>query len=48
MLLYAKTKNDDFDDATINHRDGYSLYIRTLDLNTDFEGIKNRLESFVK
>ena len=48
MLLYAKTKNDDFDDATINHRDGYSLYIRTLDLNTDFDGIKNRLESFVK
>ncbi len=47
MLLYAKTKNDDFDDATINHRDGYSLFIRTLDLNTDFEGIKQRLESFV-
>ncbi len=47
MLLYAKTKNDDFDDATINHRDGYSLFIRTLDLNTDFEGIKKRLESFV-
>ena len=47
MLLYAKTKNDDFDDATINHRDGYSLFIRTLDLNTDFDGIKKRLESFV-
>ena len=47
MLLYAKTKNDDFDDATINHRDGYSLFIRTIDLNTDFEGIKKRLESFV-
>ena len=47
MLLYAKTKNDDFDDATINHRDGYSLFIRTLDLNSDFDGIKKRLESFV-
>ena len=47
MLLYAKTTNDDFDDATIKHRDGYSLFIRTLDLNTDFEGIKKRLESFV-
>ena len=47
MLLYAKTKNDDFDDATINHRDGYSLFIRTLDLNADFDGIKKRLESFV-
>ena len=48
MLLYAKTKNDDFNDATINHRDGYSLFIRTLDLNTDFEDIKKRLECFVK
>lgn len=35
------------DDATINHRDGYSLFIRTLDLNTDFDGIKKRLESFI-
>lgn len=48
MLLYAKTKNDDFDDATINHRDGYSIFIRTLNLDTDFESIKQRLESFVK
>lgn len=47
MLLYAKTKDTDFDDATITHRDGYSLYIRTLDLNTDFENIKKRLDSFV-
>jgi 5-methylcytosine-specific restriction enzyme subunit McrC len=48
MLLYAMTTKDDFDDATIKHRDGYSLYIRTLDLNTDFEGIKMRLENFTK
>ncbi len=47
MLLYAKTKDADFDDATITHRDGYSLYIRTLDLNTDFEDIKKRLDSFL-
>lgn len=47
MLLYAKTKKDEIDDAQINHRDGYSIYIRSLDLNTDFEGIKTRLESFV-
>lgn len=47
MLLYAKTTKDDFDDATINHSNGYSLFIRTLDLNTNFEGIKKRLESFV-
>ena len=48
MLLYAKTKDADFDDAQITLRDGYTLYIRTLDLNTDFETIKKRLESFVE
>ncbi len=47
MLLYAMTKEDDFDDAQITHRDGYTLYIRTLDLNTDFESIKRRLDSFI-
>lgn len=47
MLLYAKTKEDDLEDAQITHRDGYTLYIRTLDLNTEFEKIKNRLESFI-
>ena len=47
MLLYAKTKNDDIDDVTTNHKDGYSLFIRTLDLNIEFEKIKERLESFV-
>lgn len=31
MLLYAKTKEDVFEDAQITHRDGYTLYIRTLD-----------------
>ena len=48
MLLYAKTKEAVFDDAQITHRDGYTLYIRTLDLNTNFETIKKRLESFVE
>lgn len=47
MLLYAKTKGVAFDDAQIRHRDGYSIYIRTLDLNTDFESIKKRLEAFI-
>ena len=47
MLLYAKTKGVAFDDAQITHRDGYSIYIRTLDLNTDFESIKKRLDSFI-
>ena len=47
MLLYAKTKGAAFDDAQITFRDGYSIYIRTLDLNTDFESIKKRLEAFI-
>ena len=48
MLLYAKTKEEDFEDAQITHRDGYSLLIRTLDLNAKFENIKKRLDSFVE
>ena len=48
MLLYAKTKEDIGDDKTIALRDGYSLYIRTLDLNTNFENIKKRLDSFIE
>ena len=47
MLLYAKTREDVLDDSKIVHKDGYTLYIRTLDLNTDFETIKKRLDSFV-
>lgn len=47
MLLYAKTKSDDLDDKVITHRDGYTIYIRTLNLNTDFSEIQHRLDSFV-
>lgn len=47
MLLYAKTKEEALEDALIAHKDGYNLFIRTLDLNTDFEAIKNRLDSFI-
>ena len=47
ILLYAKTKEEIFEDAQITHRNGYTLYIRTLDLNSDFGTIKNRLDSFI-
>lgn len=47
MLLYAKTKSDDLDDKVITHRDGYTIFIRTLNLNTEFSEIQHRLESFV-
>ena len=48
MLLYAKTKDAVFEDAQIRHRDGYTLYIRTLDLNKDFADIKKRLDSIIE
>ena len=47
MLLYAKTNEDVIDDAMISLQDGYKIYIRTLDLNKDFESIKKRLDSIV-
>ena len=47
MLLYAKTQVDDITDAQISHRDGFTLYIRTLDLNSDFDEIRKRLDSFI-
>ena len=47
MLLYAKTKNDELDDAQINHKDGYSIFIRSLDLNTDFDSLMSRLDGFI-
>ena len=47
MLLYAKTNEDFLDDAQIAFEDGYSIFVKTLNLNDDFDGIKSRLESFV-
>ncbi|MBO4560539.1 MAG: 5-methylcytosine-specific restriction endonuclease system specificity protein McrC [Bacteroidaceae bacterium] len=47
MLLYAKTQKGSIDDAQIKHRDGFTVFIRTLDLNMDFEAIRHRLNSFV-
>ena len=47
MLLYAKTKEDLFEDAKITHKTGFTLYIKTLNLNTPFEDIKKRLDSFI-
>ena len=47
MLLYAKTKENMGDNKQIALKDGYTLYIRTLDLNIDFESIKKRLDSFI-
>ena len=47
MLLYAKTQEEITPDGQMKHRDGNTIFFRTLDLNTDFETIKERLDSFV-
>ena len=47
MLLYAKTQEDIVPNGHIKRKDGNSIYFRTLDLNTDFETIKEQLNSFV-
>lgn len=47
MLLYAKTGDEIQPDNEIRLSDGNVIYYRNLDLNRDFEGIKNQLETFV-
>ncbi len=47
MLLYAKTQEDIVADGQMVFRDGNVIYYRTLDLNQDFDKIKERLDSFV-
>jgi len=47
MLLYAKTQEEIVPDGQLKRKDGNCIYFRTLDLNTNFETIKNRLDSFV-
>lgn len=47
MLLYAKTQEEIVPDGHIKHKDGNTIFFRTLDLNTDFEAIKNCLDNFI-
>lgn len=47
MLLYAKTQEEITPDGQMKFKDGNTIYFRTLDLNTDFETIKKRLDSFL-
>jgi len=47
MLLYAKTQEDIVPDGQMKQRDGNTIYFKTLDLNSDFDTIKKRLDSFV-
>ena len=47
MLLYAKTQEEIVPDGQMKQRDGNTIYFKTLDLNSDFETIKKRLDSFI-
>jgi len=47
MLLYAKTQEEVVPDGYMTQNDGNVIYFKTLDLSTDFEAIKNRLDSFI-
>ena len=47
MLLYAKTQEEIVPDGQIKIKTGNYIYFRTLDLNTNFETIKKRLDSFI-
>jgi len=48
MLLYAKTQEDIVPDGQMKRKDGNYIFFKTLDLNTDFEGIRERLDSLYK
>ena len=46
MLLYAKTDEEQYPDNTYN-MSGNRISVKTLDLNQDFDGIKEQLDSIV-
>lgn len=48
MLLYAKTQEEIQPAGQMKWHDGNTIYYRNLDLNQDFNGIKQQLEDLVK
>ena len=48
MLLYAKTQEEVVPDDSIVTNDGNRISFRTLDLNQDFEGIKEQLNKILE
>ena len=48
MLLYAKTQEEFQPDGQMKWHDGNMIYYRNLNLNQDFDGIKQQLENIVK
>ena len=47
MLLYAQTQNEGVINYSYPHRDGNVFYVKSLDLNQDFDSIKAQLENII-
>ena len=47
MLLYAQTQGEGEMDYTYVNNDGNMFYVKSLDLNQDFQSIKAQLENIV-
>jgi 5-methylcytosine-specific restriction enzyme subunit McrC len=47
MLLYAQTQDEGKMNYSYPHRDGNVFYVKSLDLNQDFDSIKAQLENIV-
>lgn len=47
MLLYAKTQEEVVPDGKVNYNTGNTIYVKTLDLNQKFEGIKSQLDKLI-
>lgn len=47
MLLYAQTQDEGVMNYSYPHRDGNVFYVKSLDLNQDFDAIKDQLEMVI-
>lgn len=47
MLLYAQTQDEGVMNYSYPHRDGNVFYVKSLDLNQDFDSIKAQLENII-
>jgi len=47
MLLYAQTEAEGELNYVFPHKDGNKFYVKSLDLNQDFQAIKDQLEAIV-
>lgn len=48
MLLYAKTQEEVTPDGKVDYKTGHTIYVKTLDLNQDFNGIKSQLDALIE